>query len=139
MHERFASARIATGQAPGGTVRIVMAESFRLRFLGLMRLEAEEISALLFPRCRSLHMHWMRAPIDIVWLDLSLDGAAGSAGVLGVLSELEPGASAKAPGGLGRDIRRRVGALELPPGQAAALGLEEGAELALRIEPSQSG
>jgi len=139
MHARFESARKASAQAPGGSVRVALAESYRLRFLGLMRIEAGDITPLLFPRCRSLHMHWMRTSIDVAWLDLSLEGDAGSARVLGVVSGLQPGTSAKAPGALERDVRRRVGALELPPGRAAALGLDEGSEIALRIEPSHKG
>lgn len=46
-----------------------MARSVRERLLGLMGLGALPAgSALLFPRCDSVHTAWMRVPIDVAFL-----------------------------------------------------------------------
>jgi len=137
MHPRFAKAPRAHATIAGERLDLVIAESQRLRFLGLMRLDADEIEPLLFPRCRSIHMYWMRAAIDIVWLDL--DRSAGRAEVLSVCAELVPGERAGAPKVADRDARKRVAALELPSGRAGALGLAEGSTFELRIEVGPSG
>jgi uncharacterized protein len=96
-------------------VKVVVAEGFRLRLLGLMRLSAEEIEPLLFPRCVSIHTHGMRTPLDVVWLDLD-EGR-----ILEVVESLEPGQRARAPRGVRR--RRNIATLELPPGEAFRLNL----------------
>jgi len=125
MHGRFAGARTAALQCPGGEIGVVVAERYRLRLLGLMRLEAEEIEPLLIPRCRSIHMHVMRTPIDLVWL--TVDG--GSAQVLAVEAGLAVGRSARAPrGGVARDS---IAALELLSGEARRLALTPGAKVTL--------
>ena len=123
MHPRFRRARTIELRGAGEAVRVVIAEGFRLRLLGLMRLRAEEIEPLLFPRCRSIHMHGMRTPIDLVWL--AIEGDQGR--VLGGVKALDPGGRASAP--RGGESRRRIAALELPPGEAERLGLAAGAEL----------
>ena len=53
MHRRFARAGIAVLECPGGSVRVAMADGYRLRLLGLMGLGADEFEPLLIPRCRS--------------------------------------------------------------------------------------
>lgn len=125
MHRRFKGARLVELQCPGGTAEVVLAESFRLRLLGLMRLVPEEIEPLLFPHCWSIHMHGMRTAIDLVWLMNNDDSNQGR--VIALVESLEPGRRARAP----RDVaaRRSVAALELPPGEAKRLGLTVGAEL----------
>lgn len=46
-----------------------VADRFVSRFLGLMgRSDFERGEGLLFPKCRSVHMWFMRIPIDIVFL-----------------------------------------------------------------------
>ncbi|MDX6587761.1 MAG: uncharacterized protein QOI31_2234 [Solirubrobacterales bacterium] len=115
MHRRFEGAPTVALHCPWGPVQVVLAEGFRRRFLGLMGLSAEEIEPLLFPRCRSIHTHGMRTPIDLVWLDLD------EARVLEVVESLKPGRGARAPRGVPRS--RNIAALELAPGEASRLGL----------------
>lgn len=122
MHRRFEGARKMELRCPGGTVVVAIAESSRLRLLGLTRLRAEEIEPLLFPNCRSIHMHGMRTAIDLVWL--ADDGDQKR--VLEIVESLEPGRRARAPRGV---ARRTVAALELAPGEATRLDLVEGATL----------
>jgi uncharacterized membrane protein (UPF0127 family) len=51
-------------------IRALVAETFRARLLGLAFLPRERApSALLIPRCRSVHTFGMRFPIDVVFLD----------------------------------------------------------------------
>ena len=121
MHRRFAGAPTVELECAAGSVRAAVAERFRLRLLGLMRLGAEELEPLLFPRCRSIHMVGMRTPIDLVWL--ALDGNRGK--VLDVVGSLDPGRHARAP--LAGVERRTIAALELSPGDAQRLGLVPGA------------
>jgi uncharacterized protein len=65
-------------------VRIVVADSFRARLLGLaLRRRPPPGRALLLPRCRSVHTFGMRFALDLVWLDS--DG-----GVLGVEEGVRP-------------------------------------------------
>jgi len=124
MHRRFQGAPTAEIRCPGGPVRVVVAEGFRLRLLGLMRLGAEEVEPLLIPRCRSIHMHGMRTPIDLAWLEVE----RGQVRVLEIVGSLGPGRHARAPKG---SPRRATGALELPPGAAERLDLTRGDELPL--------
>lgn len=137
MHGRFAGATGGTATAPGGSFDLVVADSLKLRFLGLMRVDEEDVPALLFPNCRSLHMYWMKTPIDVVWLDLDLD--SGVASVLAVRERLAPRARANAPKASEGADKRRIAALELRPGQATTLGIKAGGRIDLRIEPASSG
>ncbi len=105
---------------------MVLAQGFRRRLLGLMGLEPEEIEPLLFPRCRSIHMRFMRTPIDLVWL--SVEGSHGV--VEEAVETLPPGRHARAP--RNGSPRRNTAALELAPGEARRLGLSSGAALTLR-------
>ncbi len=125
MHKRFEGARTERLRWPGGEIEVVVAEGFRLRLAGLMRLEAGEIEPLLFPRCRSVHTHGMKTSIDLAWL--AIEGNQGK--VLEVIEALEPGGHARAPrnGGLSRE----TAALELPARDAGRLGLTGGTEITL--------
>jgi uncharacterized membrane protein (UPF0127 family) len=123
MHRRFADAPTVELECAGGSVRAAVAERFRLRLLGLMRLDAEELEPLLFPRCRSIHMHGMRTTIDLVWL--ALEGDKGK--VLDVVGGLPPGGHSRAP--RNGSPRESSAALELAPGDARRLGLSPGATL----------
>lgn len=71
---------------------------------------------MLIDRAGSIHMFFMRFPIDVVFLDRDRR-------VVGVRHRLQPWRVAGA--------RRAVAALELPAGALAALGIEEGEVLAL--------
>ena len=102
-----------------------MADRFTLRLLGLMRLGAEEIVPIVFPRCRLVHMHGMKTPIDLVWLVVEGDQAS----VAGVVESLQPGRHASAPRA---GAARAVATLELSPGEAPGLGLRPGATVSLR-------
>jgi uncharacterized protein len=50
-------------------MHIRVARSARSRLLGLAFREAAPDTALLLPRCRSVHTFGMRFPLDLVWLD----------------------------------------------------------------------
>ena len=126
MHRRFEGAATAALGCPGGTIHVVLAEGIRLRFLGLMRLDAEEVKPLLFPRCRSIHTFGMKSQIDLVWL--ALDGERGR--VLQVVEGLEPRGHARGPRA-GAE-RRAIAALEMAPGEAGRLGLSAGAIVGVR-------
>jgi uncharacterized membrane protein (UPF0127 family) len=71
---------------------------------------------MLIDAAPSVHMFFMRFPIDVVFLDRDWR-------VVGVRHELRPWRFAGA--------RRAVAALELPAGAAATAGIEEGDVLAL--------
>ena len=92
--------------------RARVARSFLARFRGLMLTASlEPGTGLLFPRTSSVHTHFMRYPIDVVFLD-----AEGR--VVSIKPALRPWRFASSRGA------RTV--LELPPGEAAAAGLAEG-------------
>ena len=71
---------------------------------------------MLIDRAGSVHMFFMRFPIDVVFLDRGRR-------VVGVRHGLRPWRMSGA--------RRAVAALELPPGAAAAAGIQAGDVLAL--------
>jgi uncharacterized membrane protein (UPF0127 family) len=73
-------------------------------------------SGMLIDSAPSVHMFFMRFPIDVVFLDRERR-------VVGVRHGLRPWRVAGA--------RRAVAALELPAGAAAAAGIEEGDVLAV--------
>ena len=93
--------------APGGTLRVWVADTPLARLLGLAFLDRIE-GGLLIPRCRSVHTFGMRFAIDLVFVDR--DGR-----VLAVRESLPPR----------RFVRTRTGSavLELPAGEARRLGL----------------
>ena len=128
MHPRFARARRAELRWPDGAIEVVLAEGFRLRLMGLMHLGAEEIEPLLFERCRSIHTHGMRTPIDLVWLESDGEHAR----VLEVADGLEPGRLARAP--RNGSPKGSIAALELTPGEAERSGLSPGLEVSLAAD-----
>jgi uncharacterized membrane protein (UPF0127 family) len=128
---RFARARRAGARTDDAAFELVIAEGFLLRLRGLAGLDAGDIVPLLFPRTRSLHTFGMRAPIDVVWLELK---AAGSR-VTFVNEGVEPGGFVRAPRG---SDRGRTAALELLGGEATALGLTQGDSLTLARPPVPS-
>jgi uncharacterized protein len=92
--------------------RARVATSFASRFRGLMGVaELPAGSGLLLPRTRSVHTHFMRFPIDVVFLDHERR-------VVAIRRSLKPWRFASAKGA------RSV--LELAPGECERLGLAEG-------------
>lgn len=124
MHRRFKGAPTVELACARGGVRAVVAETFRLRLMGLTRLAIGDIEPFLIPRCRSIHMQAMKTAIDLVWLEV--DGREARA--LEVVASLQPGRRARAPKGV---PRRTTAALELPPGAAKRLGIAQGDSLTL--------
>jgi uncharacterized protein len=99
----------------------VVAASFTARLRGLAGRDRGELVPMLLPRCRSIHTFGMRAPIDVVWLDL-----AGEDGVVGeIIRNLRPRRVARAPCGCNS-------VLELPPDSADRLGLRIGNRVLVR-------
>jgi uncharacterized protein len=95
--------------------RARVAESFWSRFRGLMLTTSlEPGTGLLFPRTSSVHTHFMRYAIDVVFLD-------GAQRVVRIAAGLRPWRFAAAKG--------TAAVLELPAGECARLGLVEGDEL----------
>ncbi|HWN21088.1 MAG TPA: DUF192 domain-containing protein [Gaiellaceae bacterium] len=92
--------------------RARVATSFISRFLGLMgTAQLPHGSGLLFPGSRSVHTHFMRFPIDVVFLD-------SDRRIVSVAPELRPWRFATAKGG--------DSVLELAAGECERLGLAEG-------------
>lgn len=105
----------------GGTVvceRCEVPESSFGRARGLLGRDGLGVGeGMLIDRAGSVHMFFMRFPIDVVFLDRDRK-------VVGVRRGLRPWQVAAA--------RRAVAALELPAGAAAEAGIEEGDVLALQ-------
>lgn len=78
-------------------VDIERAVSFSRRFMGLMgRKEVPKGYGLLFERCPSIHMMFMRVPLDVLWL---AEGSAGHYPVVGLTRSLRPWRMAFGPKG----------------------------------------
>lgn len=102
--------------------RCALATTFWTRFRGLMgRASLAQDEGMLFRPGGSIHMFFMRFPIDVVFLDRDRT-------VVGVRHELRPWRVAGA--------RRAVAALELPAGAAAEAGIEVGDVLVLEAPAS---
>jgi uncharacterized membrane protein (UPF0127 family) len=98
--------------------RCLLAETPLTRLKGLLgRGELPEGEGLLLRPASSIHMFFMRFPIDAVWIDRDLK-------VLKVSADLAPWKVAACEGA--------NGVIELPAGTAARLGVEAGEQLALR-------
>ncbi len=90
------------------------------RFRGLMlRKELPAGEGLLIPECRSIHMCFMRFPIDVVYLD-------GENRVVKIVHALKPWR-------LSVCLKARS-VLETPAGRAEEAGLELGDRLVLKAE-----
>jgi uncharacterized protein len=115
MASTFTSVRTADGTIVCERCEIPENSFGRARgLLGRNRLEPGE--GMLIDRAGSVHMFFMRFPIDVVFLDRDRT-------VVGVRHGLKPWRVAGA--------RRAVAALELPAGAAAEAGVEKGAILVL--------
>jgi uncharacterized membrane protein (UPF0127 family) len=128
LSRRFSDAPRATCKVESASFEVVVAQRFLLRLRGLAGVDEFRLVPLLFPRCRSLHTFGMRAPIDVVWLELGSDGH-------GEVREVEPAVAprhmVRAPRG---SDRRRIAALELASGDAVALGLRAGTRVVISAE-----
>jgi uncharacterized protein len=92
--------------------RCRVATSFASRFLGLMGVaELPPKSGLLLPGTSSVHTHFMRFPIDVVFLDSGWR-------IVSVVAALRPWRLAAA--------KSAVSVLELASGECERLGLAEG-------------
>jgi uncharacterized protein len=115
MASTFATVRTADGTTICRHCEIPESTFGRARgLLGRDRLEPGE--GMLIDRAGSVHMFFMRFPIDVVFLDRDRT-------VVGVRHGLRPWRVAGA--------RRAVAALELPAGAAAEAGVAEGETLVL--------
>lgn len=103
-----------TGQVLGTAVR--RADSFWLRLRGLMfRRALHPGEGLLILPCKAVHTHFMRIPIDVLFLD-------GSNRVLHLLARMEPWGQSPV-------VREAAAVLELAAGAAA--GTRPGDQLIL--------
>jgi uncharacterized membrane protein (UPF0127 family) len=93
----------------------VVADSFVTRLFGLIgRAGLAPGRGLLLRRTRSIHTHFMRFPIDVVFLD-------DTERVVRIVQRLRPWRTASAP--------QAASALELQAGESARLGLRVGTVL----------
>jgi uncharacterized membrane protein (UPF0127 family) len=107
--------------------KCVVAERFFTRFLGLMgRRGLARGEGMFFPRCGSVHMWFMRFPIDVLFL--RAEGAGGDAThrILSVRAGVRPWRPLPLAQWGADD------ALELPAGSAAAAGLNPGELLCIK-------
>ncbi len=125
---RFAGAPRVVIRSGAASFGAVVAGRFGLRLRGLAGLDEGDLVPLLFPRCKSVHTFGMRAPIDVVWLELH---SVSEGTVLAVTEATPPRRTARASRGAGR---RQTAALELREGDAAALGLGPGTRVTLRFD-----
>ena len=111
---------IAVRASSGGTVagRVRLATSFWARFRGLMGSSALTPEAGLYLPVNSIHMLFMRFPIDAVFV--SSPDAAGDRHVVAIRADLP------AWRGLVMPVRGATGVLELCAGTAARQGLQPG-------------
>jgi uncharacterized membrane protein (UPF0127 family) len=107
--------RIETEDGRPVCERCVVAASFARRFLGLMgRRDLPRGEGMLFRPGGSVHMFFMRIPLDVVFCDRDLR-------VVGIAAELRPWRVAGA--------RRAKLTIELAAGEAARRGVAVGTQL----------
>lgn len=114
-------ARVRTAEGAVLCERCEMPKSSFARMRGLLGRDGlAPGSGMLIDAAPSVHMFFMRFPIDVVFLDRDWR-------VVGIRHGLRPWRVAGA--------RRAVAALELPAGTAAGAGIAEGDVLVLEDEP----
>jgi uncharacterized membrane protein (UPF0127 family) len=99
--------------------RMRFARSSRSRLRGLLGRRSLPAGEGLAFREKSIHMFFMRMPLDIVFCDADME-------IIRIVPELRPWRTAGA--------RRARYALEIGPGEAARLRLTEG--MTLKVEPA---
>jgi uncharacterized protein len=110
--------RVETGEGREVAARVEVAGSFLRRGLGLMfRRELPPGHGLMITPCNSIHMFFMRFPLDVAFVDR--DGR-----VLRILHGIRPWRVSSI-------VRGARSALELPAGTLAAAGVEPGTVLRL--------
>lgn len=101
-------ARILGARGGARRVRLAVARSPWRRFLGLMGLAgAPDGCGLLLEACGSIHMMFMRFPIDVVWL--GRPEASGARTVVGVSRNVRPWRVAFGPRGARSCIEMAAG------------------------------
>lgn len=94
-----------------------VADSFLTRSIGLLgRKQLPEEAGLLITKCNSIHMHFMRFAIDVVFIDEAMR-------VVEIVPKLRPWRMAS--------CTRARHTLELPAGGAQSNGIEVGNELSI--------
>jgi uncharacterized protein len=131
---RFAASPILSLQVPDEPrFEAHLANGFRKRLLGLAWLDRPPRSrGLLIPCCTSIHTFGMRFSIDVAFIAWPPDaGLDGRVPVLAVRERVPPRRLARLPFRSRPAPRRSIGALELPAGRAARLGIRGGGRLSL--------
>ena len=119
--------RTRLGLPDGAELEVAIADTFVRRLRGLAWLAEPPALSLLIPRCTSVHTVGMRFAIDVAFL--TWPGQDRVARVLGVRESVAPLRVAALPR-KGRSVpASEIATLELPAGQAVALGLRVGVEL----------
>lgn len=78
----------ATGESIG-TYRLEMMDTFWKRFIGLMGRDDVSIgNAALFRKCSSIHMFFMKVPLDVIWYGEQMPD--GRVPVLSVARDIKP-------------------------------------------------
>jgi uncharacterized protein len=115
----------------GAELEVILAEGMRSRMVGLLGSRGLPArTALLIPRCDSVHTVGMRFALDVVFARRA--DRAGPLEIVSVHPDVKPGRFARTRR-RGTGMRRsELCALELAAGQAGALGLTSGVVL----EPS---
>ena len=108
--------------------RVAMAASFWGRFRGLMGRPSLAVSEGLYLPTASIHMLFMRFPIDALFL--AQPDADGLSTVVALRHDLPPWR------GLVLPVPRAAGVVELPAGTLKAAGIANGDRL--RLEPIES-
>lgn len=97
----------ATGKSIG-TYKLEVMDTFWKRFMGLMGRDDVPIgNAALFRKCSSIHMFFMKVPLDVIWYGMAVPD--GRVPVLSVARALKPWQIAFGP-------RRTQGCLEVAAG-----------------------
>lgn len=130
---RFASTPVASVTLPGGgRLDAWVAESPGTRLIGLAALgRLPPGTALLLPRCRSVHTLGMRFAVDVAFISEPI--AAGACEVIATFTAVPPGRVVR--------VRGRVAALEAPAGALTGPGVVPGAlcQVALGVTPESGG
>jgi len=122
MRSRRRDARVTTTDGIEIASRCELAYGMFARMRGLLGRDGlAEGHGMWFPRTSSVHMFFMRFPIDVVFVDRANR-------IVRIAADLRPGRIAAA--------RRARAALELPAGTAARLGLAPGMTLVVDEDPS---
>lgn len=112
--------------APDGSkvpIRCAYARTFAQRFFGLMGKRSVPVNCgLVFERCRSIHMMFMRVPLDVLWLAPKCDERYQ---VIGLSSSVKPWGGAAAPRGATVAMEFGAGTFSEKP---AYILLDDGAE-----------